>query len=364
MKKVLAILFTAVLIAGTAFAGAGCAVSNDPKKTNVGFIYIGPVGDLGFSWAQDQGRQYLEKTLGVSTHFVENVPESADCVTQIENLIKSKGCKVIFATSFGYAPFLPDLAKKYPNVVFQHCSGDVLNDKNLGNYFGRMYQARYLAGIAAGKATESKKIGYVAAMPIPEVIRAIDAFALGVRSANPEATVNVVWTNNWHDPTIEKQAAESLIAVGCDVMAQHQDSPTCVTTAEEHGIFSTGYNATMIANAPKGYLTSPCWNWGPYFVEVVKAVMNGNFKPQAYWGGIKEGVVAIDTSYGPSVTQEAKNLIKQAEDKMKAGTWDVFTGPIKLADGTMLVEEGQVLSDEKIWTLNKFVEGVIGEEPK
>jgi basic membrane protein A len=361
MKKTLAILFAVIMLVGLTLTGAGCTAGPSPKDTKVGFIYVGPVGDLGFSWAQDQGRLYLEKNLGVTTYSVENVPETADCVTAIENLIKNKGCKVIFATSYGYGTFLPDLAKKYPNVVFEHCSGDVLNTTNLGNYFGKIEESRYLTGIAAGKATVTNKIGYVAAMAIPECIRGIDAFTLGVRSVNPNATVNVVWTNNWNDPTLEKQAAESLIAAGCDVMAQHQDSATCVTTAEAHGIFSTGYNASMLSEAPKGYLTSPTWNWGPYFASIVKGVMDGTFKPQHYWGDIKDGVVGIDTNFGPSVTADTKQLIQTAEDNMKAGKLQVFAGPINLQDGTtQLVAAGSVLPDDQIWSLSQFVEGVVG----
>jgi basic membrane protein A len=363
MKKALAILFTVILVAGMALVGSGCTTSNDPKNMKVGFIYIGPVGDMGFTWAQDQGRQYLENTLHVTTYGVESVAEDnkADFDSQVENLIKNKGCKVIFATSFGYGPYVDELAKKYPNVIFQHCSGDYKNDTNFGNYFGKIEQPRYLAGIAAGKATKTNKIGYVAAFPIPECIRGIDAFTLGVRSVNPDATVTVTWTRNWYDPTIEKQAAEGLIAAGCDVTAQHQDSPSAVAAAEAAGKFSTGYNSPMLASAPNGYLTSPVWNWGPYFVDVVKSVMDGTFKPQAYWGGIETGIVGIDTNYGPSVTQETKDLINTAIADMKAGKLNVFTGPIKAQDGTELVADGQTMPDADVWVLSKFVEGVIGE---
>jgi basic membrane protein A len=362
MKKVLAILFTAILILGTALAGAGCTVGNDPKNTKVGFIYVGPIGDMGFTWAQDQGRLYLEKTLGVKTEYIENVAENAaDCKAAVENLIKTKGCKIIFATSYGYQDTIAELADKYPNVVFEHCSGSKMNDKNFGNYFGKIEQPRYLAGIAAGKATKTNKIGYVAAMPIPECIRGIDAFTLGVRSVNPDATVTVVWTQNWNDPVKEKQAAESLLDAGCDVTAQHQDSPTVVADAEAHGAFSTGYDAPMLASAPNGYLTSPLWNWGPFFVKVVDSVMKGNFKPEAYWGGFEDGVVAIDTNYGPSVTQETKDAINKAMEDMKSGKLNVFAGPIKAQDGTELVAAGQTMADADVWVLSKFVEGVVGD---
>jgi basic membrane protein A and related proteins len=363
MKRALVILFTVVMIAGLMLTGAGCK-SNDPKSFKVGFIYIGSVGDLGFTFAQDQGRKYLESNLNVTTIAIENVPESADCKTAMENLIK-QGCKVIFATSFGYQDYCDELAKKYPKVIFEHCSGSKSNDTNFGTYFGRMYQARYLTGIAAGKATKTGKIGYVAAFPIPEVVRMIDAFTLGVRSVNPTATVNVVWTNTWYDPTIEKQAADSLIqTAGCDVMAQHQDSTAAVQAAEAAGIFSTGYNSPMLSAAPKGYLTSPVWNWGPYFAKVVKAAMDGTYKPEKYWGGLETGTIDVDQNYGPSVTQETKDAIKAAKDKMIGGSWDVFTGPIKAQDGSDLVADGQKLTDDQIWNLLKFVDGVVGTIPQ
>lgn len=358
MKRALSILFAVVLLAGVAFAGTGCT-SNDPKNFKVGFIYIGPTGDMGYSYAQDQGRLYMEKELGVKTEKIESVPESADCKTAMENLIKG-GCKVIFATSYGYMTYTEELAKKYPKVIFEHCSGNLMNDTNFGNYFGRIYQARYLAGIAAGKATKTNKIGYVAAMKIPEVVRGINAFTLGVRSVNPEATVNVVWTNTWYDPTIEKQSAEGLLAAGCDVMAQHQDTASPVIAAEEKGAFSTGYNSTMKSYAPNGYLTSPIWNWGPYFSKIVKSVMDGNYKPASYWGGLETGTVVLD-EFGPSVTQETKDLIAAKADEIKSGKWDVFTGPINDQTGAEKVAAGVKLTDAEMLSFDWFVEGVVGE---
>jgi basic membrane protein A and related proteins len=358
MKKTLAILFTVVLLASMVFVGAGCT-SNDPKSTKVGFIYVGPVGDGGFTYSQDQGRLEMEKALGVTTMFIESVPETADCKAQMENLIK-KGCKIIFATSFGYMPYVDELAKKYPKVIFEHCSGSLMNDTNFGNYFGREYQARYLAGIAAGKATVTNKIGYVAAMKIPECIRGINAFTLGVRSVNPAATVSVVWTNTWYDPTVEKQAADSLITTGgCDVMAQHQDTPSAVAAAEAAGIFSTGYNTSMAKSAPKGYLTSPIWNWGPYFTKVVDSVLKGTFKPESYWGGLETGTIGLD-AFGPSVTQETKDAITAKSDEIKSGKWDVFTGPIKDQSGAEKVAAGAKLTDKEMLSIDWFVEGVIG----
>ena len=357
MKKFLVILIAVAMLASIMVVGTGCQ-SNDPKAFKVGFIYIGPVGDGGFTFAQDQGRKYLVDKLGVTTYILENVAEGVDCKVQMENLIK-KGCKVIFATSFGYMKYVDELATKYPNVIFEHCSGYMKNDTNFGNYFGREYQARYLAGIAAGKATKSNLIGYVAAMKIPEVIRGIDAFTLGVRSVNPKAIVKVVWTNTWYDPTIEKQSAESLLAVGCDVMAQHQDTTAALEAAEAAGKFSTGYNSSMITKAPKFYLTSPVWNWGPYFEQVVSSVMKNTYKPASYWGGLETGTIALD-QFGPSVDQATKDAITVKSDEMKKHTWDVFTGPIKDQSGAVKVAEGAKMSDGDMLSIDWFVEGVEG----
>ena len=364
MKKTLAVLFTAVLVLGMALVGAGCqsatpsASAPAGKEVKVGFIYVGPVSDGGFTYAQDQGRLYLESK-GYKTEKMESVPEGADCKTAMENLIKD-GCNVIFATSFGYMDYVAELADKYPDVVFEHCSGSKMNDKNFGNYFGREYQARYLAGIAAGKATKSNKIGYVAAMKIPECIRGIDAFTLGVRSVNPEATVNVVWTNTWYGPDIEKQAAESLLDQGCDVMAQHQDTSEPVAAAEAAGAFSTGYNSPMGAKAPKGYLTSPIWNFGPYFEKIAKSVADGTYKPESYWGGLETGTIALD-AYGPSVTDDTKKLIDDTAAKIKDHSWDVFTGPIKDQSGAVKVADGAKLTDAEMLSIDWFVEGVVGD---
>ncbi len=357
MRKTLAIVSAVVMLIGMMLVGTACE-SNDPKAFKVGFVYVGPVGDMGYSYAQDQGRLFMEKQLGVTTMKVESVPESADCKTAMENLIK-QGCKVIFATSYGYMDYVEELATKYPNVVFEHCSGYKFNDKNFGNYFGREYQARYLAGIAAGKATKTNKIGYVAAMKIPECIRGINAFTLGVRSVKPEAVVKVVWTNTWYDPTVEKQSAESLLADGCDVMAQHQDTTSPVAAAEAADAFSTGYNSPMGSAAPKGYLTSPIWNWGPYFEKVVKSVMDKTYKPEAYWGGLETGTITLD-AYGPSVTDETKSQIDTVAAKIKDKSWDVFTGPIKDQEGNVKVAEGAKLTDEEMLSIDWFVEGVEG----
>ncbi|MDF2547497.1 MAG: family transporter substrate-binding protein [Anaerosolibacter sp.] len=332
------------------------------ENLKVAFIYVGPVGDAGWSFAHDKAREYLVSQMPeVETTFIESVPEGADAERVLTELAE-KGNKVIFATSFGYMDYVQNVAKKYPDVTFVHCSG-YKTAENVGTYFGRMYQPRYLSGLVAGKKTESNVIGYVAAFPIPEVIRGINAFTLGVKEANPDAVVKVVWTNTWYDPAKEKEAAKSLLDAGADVIAQHQDTPGPQQAAEEKGAFSIGYNTDMSQFAPKAYLTSPVWNWGPYYVETVKAVKEGTWKSEQYWGSMKDGVVEL-APMTDLVDEETKALVESKKNEMLQGTWDVFTGEIKDQTGTVRVNVGEKMADEEMLSFDWFVEGVEGTIPK
>ncbi|MCL4442351.1 MAG: BMP family ABC transporter substrate-binding protein, partial [Firmicutes bacterium] len=253
------LVLTIVFILAVALVTAGCGKKQEEKKEagdsgkfKVAFMYVGPVGDGGYTYAHDQGRKYLEEKMpDVQATIVESVPDTnaADPERELTRLAE-EGNKVIFATSFGYMDPTINVAKKYPNVVFMHCSG-FKTAENVGTYFGRMYQARYLTGIVAGKTTKSNLIGYVGAYPIPEVVRGINAFTQGVRSVNPKAKVKVVWTNTWYDPAKEKEAGKTLLDAGCDVIAQHQDTPGPQQAAEEKGKFGIGYNSDMSKFAPK-----------------------------------------------------------------------------------------------------------------
>ena len=328
------------------------------EKLKVAFVYVGPVGDAGWTYAHDAGRKYLESKMpDVVTTFIESVPEGADSERVITQLAE-KGNKIIFTTSFGYMDPTINVAKKYPNVTFMHNSGYKTAD-NVGTYFGRMYQARYLTGIVAGKTTKSNTIGYVAAFPIPEVIRGINAFTQGVRSVNPTAKVKVIWTNTWYDPAAEKDAGKSLLAAGADVIAQHQDTPGPMQAAEEAGKFGIGYNTDMSKMAPKAVLTSATWNWGPFYVKTVESVKNKTWKNDQYWGHISEGIVDL-APYGPMVTDDTKKLVADAKAKIMAKSWDVFTGPIKDQAGVVKVPAGQVMADKDMLSFDWFVEGVDG----
>lgn len=327
------------------------------KELKVGFVYVSPVGDAGWSYAHDMGRQAVEALDGVTTSYVEAVPEGPDAERVIQNMAR-KDFDVIFATSFGYMDPMLKVAKQFPDTVFMHCSG-FKTAENMGNYFGRMYQARFLSGMVAGAMTDSNIIGYAAAFPIPEVIRGINAFTLGAQSVNEDATVRVVWTKTWYDPATEKEAAKSLLDVGADVIAQHQDSPGPQEAAQEKGVYSIGYNSDMSSFAPKAHLTAPVWNWGPYYTSVVKEVQEGTWKSESVWPGIETGIVGL-APFGDMVPQEIRDMVSAKKAELVAGTTDVFTGPIKDQQGKVRIAEGVQADDKTLLGMTWFVEGIVG----
>ncbi len=351
MKKVLAVMTTALLL--VTFCGSMAAA----KDFQVGFVYVSPIGDAGWSWAHDQGRKALDKMPGVKTSFVESVPEGQDAERVILNMAR-KGYRIIFATSYGYMDPMLKVAKKFPKTVFMHCSG-FKTAKNMGNYFGRMYQARFLTGMVAGAMTKSNIIGYVAAFPIPEVIRGINAFALGVQHVNPKAQVRVVWTKTWYDPATEKEAAKSLLDVGADVLTQHQDSPATQEAAQEKGAYSIGYNSDMSKFAPKAHLVAAVWNWTPFYRYIVEQVEKGTWKAKAYWWGIDKGIVNI-SSMGPMVPQAVKDKVLAAKKDLISGKLKVFAGPVADQKGDTKIADGKVASDKQLLGMTWFVKGVVG----
>ena len=349
MKKLILVMAALLL----AVPGAVAA----EKEMKVGFVYVSPIGDAGWSYAHDQARLALEAMDGVTTAYVEAVQEGPDSERVMLNMAR-KGYDVIFATSFGYMDPMLKVAKQFPKVTFMHCSGFKLAP-NMGNYFGRMYQARYLSGMVAGAMTRSNTLGYVAAFPIPEVIRGINAFALGAQSVNPKVQVRVVWTKTWYDPATEKEAAKSLLDVGADVIAQHQDSPGPQEAAEEKGVYSIGYNSDMSAFAPKAHLTAPIWNWAPFYKEVVDQVRKGTWKSQSTWIGIKEGIVDL-APFGPMVPKAVQDKVLAKKKELVGGKDDLFSGPIKDQSGKIQVAAGKTASDGELLGMKYFVQGVVG----
>ncbi|MBI3989960.1 MAG: BMP family ABC transporter substrate-binding protein [candidate division NC10 bacterium] len=328
----------------------------------VGFVYVGPVGDYGWTYAHDQGRKSLEKALpGVKTTYVESVAEGADAERVITELART-GHKVIFTTSYGYMDTTIKVAEQFSNVVFLHCSG-YKRRENVGTYFGRMYQASYLSGLVAGKMTRKNLIGYVAPIPIPEVIRITNAFALGARETNPQVKVHVVWTNAWYDPATETEAANGLLDIGADVIATQSDSPAPVQAAEKRGAYGVGYNSDASKFAPKGHLVSAVWDWGPYYVETIKAVKAGTWKSEDVWWPIGTGIVGL-APYGPAVPSSVKTLVEKRKEDLIQGRFDVFWGPIKDQSGKIRIARGQKATDEELLQMNWFVEGIVGTIPK
>lgn len=302
------------------------------------FVMVAPVGDAGWNFMHNEGRIGAEAATGVETAFVESVPEGgAEFDEAVQNFI-DEGYNVIFTTSFGYMDATEQFAADNPDVIFEHISGFKMNDTNFGNTFGRMYQPRYIAGMAAGAATESNKIGYVAAFPIPEVIRGINAFALGVKAANPDATVEVAWTSTWFGIAEEGAAAQALIDTGADVLSMHQDSTATGAAISDAGGTFIGYHSDMSAQVP-AYLTAPVWDWTPRYAAVIEAAKAGTYTPEAWWGGMADGVVDIAIPDSSPVAAE----MQAAKDSILNGEFDVFDqGTITDQDGNVVIEDGVV----------------------
>jgi basic membrane protein A len=348
VKRVLFLLVLLLIAAGVLAA-----------PVRVAFIYVAPIGDGGWSFMHNQGRLHLERVFGdnIVTDFIENVPEGAEADSVFRGYAQ-RGYNVIFGTSFGYMDSMVRISRAFPKTVFMHCSG-YQTTENLGTYFGRMYEPRFLSGLVAGTMTKSNIIGYVAAFPIPEVIRGINAFALGVQYVNPDAKVHVIWSNTWFDPAREKEAAESLLDIGADVITQHQDSPAPQQAAQDRGVYSIGYNSDMSAFAPKAFLAAPVWNWGPYYEHVVRGVIEGTWTNEQYWGGMKDGTVDIVLSdLVPAGVSKLVNVVKRA---ILDGNMHPFDGPIYDQAGTLRYYKGEVPSDAELLSMNWFVNNVVGK---
>jgi basic membrane protein A and related proteins len=328
----------------------------------VAFVYVSPVGDLGWTWSHDQGRLAVEEEFGdrVETAFIENVEEGPEAERVIRDFAQ-RDFDLIITTSFGYMDPTIDVAQEFTDTWFVHVSGYKTAD-NVSTIFGRMYQPRYLSGMAAGAATESNIIGYVAAFPIPEVVRGINAFTLGVREVNPDAEVRVVWTNTWYGPPEEKEAATALLAVGADVIAQHQDTTEPQKAAADEGRLSISYNSPMLEIVGDTVLTGPVWDWGSKYISIINQVMAGTYSTESYWGGMEDGLVGL-APYSDRVPDDIRQQIDEKRQIILSGEWDVFCGPVIGANGNLVVEEGKCLNDGEMLSMDYFVEGVRGEAP-
>lgn len=327
----------------------------DPFK--VGFVYVGPIGDHGWSYQHDQGRLALEEHFGdrVETTYVENVSEGADAERTIRRLAQA-GNKVIFTTSFGFMNATARVAAEYPDITFLHATGYKRSD-NLGTYLSKTYEGRYVTGTAAGMVTETNTIGYIASFPIPEVIRDINAVYLGAKSVNPDIKIKVVWVNTWFDPAKEADAANALMDQGADVIVQHTDSPAPLMAAEERGKWGVGQASDMRHFAENAHLLSVVNNWGPYYIRMVQDVMDGTWKSEDYWGGLADDVIQI-VGLSSRLTDEQRAQVESVIAAIHSGELHPFTGPLKDQSGTLRVPEGKTMTKEELAGMDWYVEGI------
>ncbi|MEG2324361.1 MAG: BMP family ABC transporter substrate-binding protein [Anaerovoracaceae bacterium] len=364
MKKIILVLVTLAV----AFSFTACGVSSDKAEgetLKVGFIYNSSAQDGGFSQAQDEGRLAMEKKFGgkVETEYLEEVPGTAQDAREAAITLMDKGCTVIVGTSYGYMDTLEALSKEYPDNYFLHFSGSKSNDTNFDNYFGAMEEPQYLAGMAAGEMTKSDKIGCVAPYPYTEVQIGINAFALGAQSVNKNVEIKVVYINNWYDPTNEKAAAEALLAQGCDIIAQDCDSTGPIEAAKSKGAYAIGYSLDKSKAYKDTLITTPIWHHEVYYNKAIQAIIDGNFKPESYYGTLKDGYLGL-ANFGKFVPEKVQKSVKSVQEKMISGQLAPFQGEIKYANGKTLCKKGQTLTREEIWKIDNVVEGVTSTEKK
>ncbi|MDF1480971.1 BMP family ABC transporter substrate-binding protein [Extensimonas sp. H3M7-6] len=343
-------------------ASAAQAPAPRPEPLKIAFAYVGPVGDGGWSYAHDQGRKAVEKEFGdkVQTSYVESVPEGADAERVFRDMV-GQGNKLVFGTSFGYMESMAKVAPDHPEVKFEHATGYKTAD-NLRTYDSRTYEGAYLAGIIAGGMTKSNTLGVVGSVPIPEVVRNINSFTLGAQSVNPKIKTKVVWVNEWFNPPKETEAATSLINGGADVLFQNTDSPAVLKTAEDKGKRAFGWDSDMKAYGPKAHLASSVINWGPYYIQSVKEVLDGTWKTGRSWWGVKEGAIDI-VSIADDVPAELKAKVDAAKSGLKDGSLVIWKGPIVGQNGKPVLEKDAVADDKFLTSINFYVKGVEGKVP-
>jgi simple sugar transport system substrate-binding protein len=353
---------TLAAMAALAMLLAGPTVAQTKEPLKIGFVYVSPIGDAGWTFQHDTGRKEMEKALAgkVTTKYVESVPEGADAERVIRDLAQS-GNTLIFTTSFGYMNPTIKVATAFPNVDFEHATG-YKTAKNVGIYNARFYEGRYLAGIVAGKMSKTGVAGYVAAFPIPEVVMGINAFARGMRSVNPKAEVKVIWTNSWFDPGRESEASNTLISQGADVLTHHTDSTAAVQTAEAKKVYAIAYHSDMSKYGPNAQLTAVTHHWGDYYTRVAQSVLDGKWQPDNVWGGIKDGMIKL-APFNKIVPPDVVAMVKKAEGEIAAGKLSPFTGPMKTNDGREVLAAGKTLTDAELSKMDYYVEGVVGKLP-
>ena len=349
-------------------ASSGSDGGSGDDEFTVGFIYVGPKDDFGYNQAAYEGSKAMEEEVGdVKVLQAENVPETAESEQVMQDMI-DQGADLIFATSYGHLEFAQNVAEKNPDVTFVHQGGLEGDNKldNVGTYFGTVYEPVYLAGIAAGKATKTNKLGYIYAFPIPQTLANINAFTLGAQSVNPDAETITISTGSWCDPSVQSQAVETLLDQDVDVITQHQDcTKTIIEATEAAGAMSVGYHADASELAPKGWITGSEWNWGPLYTDIVKTVMAGDFKDSDYNGDYRVGLQTgdnpfVQSKYGTMVDEDTQAQIEEVKQSFVDGG-SPFAGPVKDQSGKVVIEEGEQPTYDEVETMDYFVEGVTGK---
>jgi basic membrane protein A and related proteins len=354
------------LLLGSAAGLCGSALGASPLGSlrsraaeaplKIGYLYTGPIGDLGYSFQHEQSRLAVQKHFGdkVATHYVENVSEGPDAERVIRQLAGSDG--MVFSTSFGFMNPAERVARQFPNVKFEQATG-YKTRPNMAEYNSRFYEGRAISGTIAGHLSKKGLVGYVAPFPIPEVVMGVNAFTLAAQKVNPNFRVKMIWVNSWFDPGKEADAAKSLIDQGADILAQHTDSPAVMQTAEAHGVLAFGQSSDQSRFGPHAHLTSIIDDWSPYCIQQVQAALDGSWKAGSVWWGLKQGMVVM-APYGPAVTPP----VRQAADAVKAGiiagSVQPFAGPISDASGKQRIGAGQVIPDDELLKMNWYVQGV------
>lgn len=357
MKNTLIALVASAAVLIPAVASA----QDDPTKAC--FIYVGPIGDFGWSYQHHQGLLEAEEHFGdkLETAYLESVPEGADAERAIERFARS-GCDIIFTTSFGYMDPTNKIAARFPDVKFEHATGYKREHPNVATYNSKFHEGRYVQGVIAARMSEAGVAGYIASFPIPEVVMGINAFMLGAQSVNPDFQVKVVWANTWFDPAREADAATALIDQGADIITQHTDSTGPMQVAADRGIKAFGQASDMIEFGTETQLTSIIDDWGPYYIERIQAVIDGTWEQHDVWEGMAEEhvVMAPYTNMPDEVKAEAEEI----EARIKSGEFDPFTGPIKRQDGSDWLAEGEVAEEGVLLGMNFYVEGVDDQLPQ
>jgi basic membrane protein A len=354
-----------ILIKKLGFASVALAISllagNAVAAENVGFVYVTPIGDAGWSYQHNLGRLQMEKETGATSSYVENVAEGADAERVIREMAK-RGDKIIFATSFGYMNYMLKVSEKFPDTAFVHATGYKMGD-NMGIYNARFYEGRYLTGVIAGEMTTSNILGYVAAFPIPEVLQGINAFIRGARSVNPKAEVRVIWVNSWFDPGKERQASMTLMSQGADVLTHHTDSTAAVQAAEDQGKYAIAYHSDMSKYGPTAHLTATTHHWGNFYTKTVNEVRAGNWKPGNLWGGYADGMISL-APLNKAIPAELQARIAKMETQMADGSLHAFAGPVVDQSGKTVVAAGQNMTDDQLGSMDFYVQGVVSKLPK